>query len=40
MSGSMRGEAREKKAKPLSKKERKAKKKKRKLARLEKQKTR
>jgi len=40
MSGSMRGEAREKKAKPLTKKERKAKRKKKKLARLQKQQSR
>lgn len=37
MSGGMRGEAREKKPKPLTKKERKVKRKKRKLARLQKQ---
>lgn len=40
MSGSMRGEAREKKPKPLTKKERKAKRKKRKFGRLQKQKSR
>ncbi len=37
MSGSMRGEAREKRPKPLTKKERMEKKKKRKLARQQKQ---
>lgn len=37
MSGSMRGEAREKRPKPLTKKEREARKKKRKLARLQRQ---
>ena len=37
MSGVVRGEAREKKPKPLTKKERKERKKKRKLARLQKQ---
>jgi hypothetical protein len=37
MSGAMRGEAREKKPKPLTKKERSEKKRKKKLARLQKQ---
>ena len=39
MSGSMRGEAREKKPKPLTKKERKAKRKKRKMKRLQRHKS-
>jgi hypothetical protein len=40
MSGSMRGETRERKPKPLTKKERRAKKKKQKLARIERQRSR